>query len=321
MKRFLFYTILSLTLLSACNKDPFDSSKLSASPSVSEVNALPQIICISINSNKKWNARNGSAKWASICETSKSRGYICVSMELNSAETERRDTIFLTSGKYEARAVIVQKGLGSVIEPLHPTISGVKAVNVRLLSEETGSAELSFPEGTARWLTLAPTPGEMDENLFTLVPLEPNTGTENRTATLTFTVENARLSTTVTQISQMESLLANEVPGIYNSNGEQVLAPKRGEMQLSMRRNRNIASSRSLEFHFMNTASGEYFSIEGMPYPCNIGDSFEATIGGNMTGLPHTPGSKVELNVIDACDGRIWLYCPDGTGYIIKRLQ
>ncbi len=217
--------ILSVLLLVSCTKDPKanDPRIFKISPEQTTVSAYSHTLEYTVSCDRGWNVSKGKAGWVTITETAKDKGKIYVSIDFNEDDSERRDTIFISSGTITREVYIVQ--------------------------------------------------------------------TDRCTAFMSF----------------------NDY-GIYGSNLKPILKMKRGEDQTAVFRSKDKCS-----FRMQNIETGDCISLEGMPAEIKTGSNFKVKVGGNMTSLPHAPGTEITLSTAKIEGRKIWLYASDGTGYIVKK--
>lgn len=143
--------------------------------------------------------------------------------------------------------------------------------------------------------------------------VEPNLGLTERSATIVVKDKNSEMSAslTVRQRETVPEFLSSEVYGAYDKKGEAIFCYTPSVDQIAV-----FKGAKDNSFRIQNAPSGTYFLIEGIP--ASMTDGFGISIRHNME-IPIVSGSRYDVVVAKTENRKVWLYCEDGTGFIIKK--
>ncbi|MBQ0077786.1 MAG: BACON domain-containing protein [Bacteroidales bacterium] len=161
------------------------------------------------------------------------------------------------------------------------------------------------------WLHEAGTKA-LDSNTFRFLA-DANEASSAREGHIRFFSDAVSETVSVIQAGR-PAFLSSSAYGIYDREGRVLREVVRGKDQTAVLSTRNACSLR-----MQNATTGECIALEGLPVSIKAGDRFKATVAGNMTALPHVPGSSIQFTVIKTEGRKLWLLCSDGIGYIVKK--
>ena len=223
--------ILSIILVSAlfisiqgCNALHGGPELFTVSPQRQEISAEKQTISFDVDCDYTWSAKLSQGSWASIAKTTSIKtgtlGMVEIDVTANEDENERIDTLIVTSGKKELRAVIRQLGIGSVISTGHVVITEKDGAEFTVNATKTWVATMSDDGSGAEpsWFSISPNYALAGETVVKVTPKEPNLNKGDRDAYIKITIGDLNCLVTVTQ-KQTDAILLSE-ERVELGNGE-----------------------------------------------------------------------------------------------------
>lgn len=142
--------------------------------------------------------------------------------------------------------------------------------------------------------------------------VEPNNGSTERTATITFTGGDGLLKVTVVQDGK-DPFLNITTPGFYGIAGMDYVLGTNGWNQSGRK-----VSSGSLELRLMNRSTLSVIRVNGVKTDLKEGDSASVTVI-MQTGFNETLHSTYNSKVIAASEDLLWLKQEPSTCFIVKK--
>lgn len=164
---------------------------------------------------------------------------------------------------------------------------------------------------SASWVKQATTKA-LNETMETFI-VEPNEGSEERVATISFTGGESTLAVTVVQGGK-DPFLTNYTPGFYGIAGMDYVLGSNGWNQSG----RKVTPAGGLDLRLMNRSSMSVISVTGVKTDVQEGAAVTVNVV-LKTGNKENLRSSFNTTVIAVSDELVWLKAEPGTCFIVKK--